>query len=85
MLKKNKSFKDLVGLEPDELRKYIEKKFRNSMNWKNIHIDHIIPCSSFDMSDEEQQRKCFNYKNLQPLLAKDNLKKRSQIRLYCYV
>jgi len=55
------------------------------MNWKNIHIDHIIPCSSFDMSDEEQQRKCFNYKNLQPLLAKDNLKKRSQIRLYCYV
>jgi len=78
-VKKNKSFTDLVGLEPDELRKYIEKKFRNGMNWKNIHIDHIIPCVSFDMNDEEQQRKCFNYKNLQPLLAKDNLKKGAKL------
>jgi len=50
------------------------------MNWNNYgyygwHIDHIKPCSSFDLSKDLEQRKCFHYTNLQPLLAKDNLEK----------
>ena len=48
------------------------------MSWDNYgdwHIDHIIPCAAFDLTDIEQQKKCFNYKNLQPLWAEENLKK----------
>ena len=50
------------------------------MSWDNYgthgwHIDHIRPCASFDLSDEEQQKICFHYTNLQPLWAEDNLKK----------
>ena len=50
------------------------------MNQKNQgrygwHIDHIKPCASFDLSDPKQQLKCFNYKNLQPLWAEENIKK----------
>ena len=56
------------------------------MTWENfmkgeIHIDHIRPCSSFNLSDTEEQRKCFNYKNLQPLWAVDNLRKADKIAL----
>jgi fatty-acid desaturase len=42
------------------------------MSWDNIHIDHIKPCASFDLTDPNEQRKCFHWSNMQPLLAKDN-------------
>jgi hypothetical protein len=50
------------------------------MTWENQgyygwHIDHIKPCSSFDLSDPEQQKLCFHYTNLQPLWAEDNFAK----------
>ena len=56
--------------------------FSISMNWKNYgfkgwHIDHIIPCCKFDLSKENEQRKCFHYTNLNPMWAIDNLKKGS--------
>lgn len=40
---------------------------------KDYHIDHIKPCSSFDLSKPEEQECCFHYSNLQILSAKENL------------
>jgi hypothetical protein len=37
--------------------------------WK---VDHIIPVSSFDLSDPEQVKVCFHYTNLQPLFVEEN-------------
>ena len=52
------------------------------MSWDNHgygddkwHIDHIKPCSKFDLSIIKNQEMCFNYINLQPLWKKDNFKK----------
>ena len=54
------------------------------MTWKNYgrngwHIDHILPCSSFDLTDPEQRRKCFHYTNLQPLWEIDNIRKSDKV------
>lgn len=68
----------LIGCSSIELQSYIENLWTMGMNWGNYgewHIDHIKPCSSFDLSDPKQQMECFNYTNLQPLWAEDNLKK----------
>lgn len=68
----------LVGCSIEYLMAYIEGKFLDGMTWDNYgewHIDHIRPCASFDLTDLQQQKQCFNYRNLQPLWAKDNLLK----------
>jgi len=66
----------LLGICADECRKYIEGLFTEGMSWdSNIHIDHIVPCASFDLSDPEQQRRCFHHTNLQPLWGSENLEK----------
>ena len=52
------------------------------MSWDNYgkwHIDHIIPCASFDLADETQQRLCFHFTNLQPLEASENMRKGCKI------
>ena len=68
----------LIGCEIDYLMYHIQNQFAEGMNWDNYgawHIDHIKPCALFDLSKPEEQSKCFNYTNLQPLWAIDNLQK----------
>ena len=75
---KSKSTMKLVGCSIEFLKRYLESKFKKRMTWKNYskwHIDHIKPCVSFNLSKLSEQKKCFNYRNLQPLWAKENLEK----------
>lgn len=79
---KQSSALTLLGCTINELKIHLEKKFVKGMNWKNYgkwHIDHIKPCCSFDLTDLEQQKICFHYTNLQPLWAKDNIRKSGKI------
>lgn len=76
--RKNMSTQSLVGCTWSEFRMWIQSKFRPGMTWVNYgkwEIDHIIPCSSFDLSNEDQLRKCFHYSNTQPLWKSDNARK----------
>lgn len=80
--KKSKSTEKLVGCSFGELKSYLENKFLDGMTWDNYgewHIDHILPCASFDLSKKEEQEKCFHYTNLQPLWGYDNIVKRDNI------
>ena len=71
---------DLLGCSLLELKKYIEKNFQKGMSWSNWsqegwHLDHIRPCSSFKLEDKEKRFVCFNWRNLQPIWARENLSK----------
>ena len=69
---------DLLGCDLDHLKQHLESQFQEGMSWENYgewHIDHKKPCAAFDLTNENEQKECFNFKNLQPLWALDNLRK----------
>ena len=48
------------------------------------HIDHFFPVCSFNLFNENQMRKCLNWKNLRRMLSKDNLEKDNKINMRFY-
>ena len=71
-----------LGCTIPELRAYLQAQFAPGMSWDNWghvgdvwHIDHIKPLASFDLANREQFLAACHYTNLQPLWAKDNLRK----------
>lgn len=75
---KSDSTLNLTGCTIKELKNYLEEQFTEGMTWDNHgdwHIDHIKPICAFDLSSEEEQKRCFHFTNLQPLWAEDNLSK----------
>ena len=74
---------ELIGCSLDHCRNYIEGQFNKNMTWDNWepkgwHLDHIRPCSSFNMSEESQQYVCFNWRNLRPLWWDENINKKDK-------
>jgi len=80
--KKSAPTETLIGCSIDQLIAHLESHFKEGMNWGNHgrwHIDHIKPCSSYDLALPTQQRECFHYTNLQPLWDIENLRKGSKL------
>ena len=82
-LRGNKNCKhwwNLVGYTLQDLTKHLEKQFVAGMSWDNYgkwHIDHVKPISSFSFNsyEDENFKRCWSLKNLQPLWAYDNMSK----------
>ena len=68
---KHHSALTLLDCSIEEYKQYLENQFLNGMTWENHgeiwEIDHIKPCDSFDLTNINQQKECFNFKNTQPL------------------
>jgi hypothetical protein len=74
----------LAGCSAEDLRQWLESQFVEGMNWENRskwHIDHVIPCSAFNLSDSQQQEVAFHYTNLRPVWSTQNLQKSNKVPL----
>ena len=83
MKNKTNSTFHYIGCSIDYLKNWLKYNFKEDMSWENYgskwHIDHIIPCSSFDFTVEDNIHKCFHWSNLTPLDALENIKKSDKI------
>jgi len=73
---KNTKTEKIIGCTFKDLKLHIELQFKTGMDWLNHgewHLDHIKPISL--AKTEMEVIELNHYTNLQPLWAKDNLKK----------
>lgn len=72
-----------IGCSWPDLVRHIEAQWYDGMSWTNYgswHVDHIVPISSVDLSDRDAALRVFNFQNLQPLWAHENIKKNARVQ-----
>jgi hypothetical protein len=76
---------ELLGCSYEHLKKWIEFQSSSEITLDNYgsywHLDHVIPCAKFDLSKDEEIKKCFHWTNVQPLEAKRNTSKGDRTHL----
>jgi hypothetical protein len=81
VLVKTNSTMNYIGCNIQYLREWIEYNFTKDMNWDNYgsywSIDHIIPVCKFDLTNEDEKLKCWNWSNLVPVTIKYNSSKKN--------
>lgn len=83
---KSKTTIELLGCRIDSFKIYLESLFEPGMTWENYgrygwHIDHIMPCAIFDLTNPEHQKRCFHFSNLRPMWASDNMSRPKKPKL----
>ena len=77
---KNESTMSYIGCNIQYLREWFEYNFTSDMNWNNYgslwSIDHIIPVCKFDLTNDNEKLKCWNWSNLMPVTIKFNSSKK---------
>ena len=69
---------EVIGCTKEFFMNWIQSQFKRGMNWNNYgtkwHIDHKVGKEFFDHRIPEQVRVCWNWRNLRPLWAKQNIR-----------
>ena len=60
------SSSDILGIDIETYRKWIEYQMTPGMNWSNIENDHLKAICLFHASKDEELREAFSWKNTQP-------------------
>ena len=71
------------------LRLWIESQLYGEMTRDNYGkiwcLDHCLPIASFNLLDENDMKKCFNWIILRPMYVKDNIIKGNKIYYHLYL
>lgn len=83
VMKKNSSTMNYIGCNIQFLRDWFSYNFTPEMNWDNYgnywSIDHVIPVSHFNLENEDEKYKCWNWSNLVPLEVSKNSSKKNTL------
>ena len=81
--KKNNSSIELLGCDINFYLKWIEFTMTMEMNWGNYgtfwNIDHLIGISNFNLLEQEDCKKAFNWKNTWAMKCSENFSKNKKI------
>jgi hypothetical protein len=82
-LKSSRCSLKLIDCDISFLKNWLEYNFTKDMTFENYgsywHVDHVIPCSLFDLTNETEINNCFRWSNLQPLEAHANMSKHDNL------
>lgn len=83
---KQNAIRAYMGCTPKEMVTHVESQFTDGMNWGNYgvhgwHLDHIIPCARFNLTNEDHCKVCFNWRNIRPLWGKKNYMRQDMLTL----
>ena len=81
---KSSSTKEILGIDIETYKKWLEFQFTPEMNWTNIENDHVKPICMFDISKEDELKEAFNWRNTQPLHKKDHQQKGTKYNILDY-
>ena len=86
--KTNKTF-DLLGCSHSFFKRWIIHQLYGELTLenygKNWCLDHCLPIASFNLLDENDLKKCFNWTNLRPMSSNDNNFKKDKIDMRLYL
>ena len=84
-IKSGRHWENLVGYTINELKQFLERRFKVGMTWENYgkewHIDHVMPISAFNYEKAEDYdfKRCWRLENLQPMWVVENMKKGNKL------
>lgn len=80
VLTKNDTTMNYIGCNIQYLREWFEFNFTEEINWDNYgsywSINHIIPVCKFDLTDENEKIRCWNWTNMIPVPINFNSSKK---------
>ena len=88
VMKTNKTFV-LLGCSHSFFQRWIIHQLYGNMTIENYgsvwQINHCLAIASFNLLDEKEMKKCFNWINLRPMYVKDNITKGDKIDMRLYL
>ena len=81
---KSSSTKDILGIDTDTYRKWIEFQKTLDMTWKKIEFDHVTAICFLDVPKDEELKDAFCWRTTQPLLKHDHQLKGTKFNFLVY-
>ena len=82
---KSSSTIDILVIDINTYKRWIEWQMTLEMNWSKIEIDYVKPFCMVDVTKDEELREAFSWKNTQPLLKQNHQQKGTKFNFLSYL